>query len=107
MYQRLKNMLSTAAAQQAESSLLHRDEASILTPVRSKARGHRAAQGAPEEGMASSPARISAYDWVSQKDDPFLGHFLCLGSVGLCHDSSRPRPSHLLPKLYHLSRIPG
>jgi hypothetical protein len=42
-----------------------------------------------------------------QQDIPFMGHFLRLGSMGLCHDGSRPCLSHLPPKLHHLSRIPG
>jgi hypothetical protein len=42
-----------------------------------------------------------------QQDDPFLGHTLCLGSMGLCHKGCCPRLSHLLLKLCHLDRILG
>jgi hypothetical protein len=62
VYQHLKDILGTAATQQAESSLQHRVKVSILNLDRSKARGQRATQGALEVGTASSPTRISAYD---------------------------------------------
>jgi hypothetical protein len=45
MYQWLKSILGTAAAQQAESSLQHRVEASVLPPARPKDGGQRAPKG--------------------------------------------------------------
>jgi hypothetical protein len=72
VYQQLKSILGTAAAQQTESSLQHW-KASILTPVRPKDGGQRAAQGAIEVGMTYSLARILAYDRLSRpgtRSDP-------------------------------------
>jgi hypothetical protein len=43
VYHELKNILDTAATQQAECSLQHQVEASILTLDRSKAEAQRAA----------------------------------------------------------------
>jgi hypothetical protein len=65
VYGWLKSILVTAVVQQDESTLLHWVEASILTPVCPRDGGQDATQGAPEVGMASSPARISAYDRLS------------------------------------------
>jgi hypothetical protein len=62
VYQRLENILGTVVAQLAESSLQHRVEASVSTPIYPKDGGHGAPQGALEAGTASSPVRISAYD---------------------------------------------
>jgi hypothetical protein len=66
VYRRLKNILDTAAAQQAESYLQHRAEAFVLTPVHPMDRGQGAAQGALEAGIASSPATASAHDRLSR-----------------------------------------
>jgi hypothetical protein len=43
----------------------------------------------------------------SQQGCSFLDHPLSPGSPGPYHDGSRPPPGHLLPKLCHLSRVPG
>jgi hypothetical protein len=45
VYQRLKSILDTTAVQQAERSLQHRVEASILPPTHPKDEGQRATQG--------------------------------------------------------------
>jgi hypothetical protein len=50
MYQRLKSILGTTAAQQVESSLQHRVEASILPPTHPKDGGQRAAQATLDAG---------------------------------------------------------
>jgi hypothetical protein len=82
VYQWLKNNLRTIAAQQAESSLQHRDEATILTPIYSKDRGQTVTQGALEVRMASSPMWISAYDRFSRlgaRSEPQVHQWHCLG----------------------------
>jgi hypothetical protein len=58
VHQQLKNILRTAATQQAKSSLQHQDEASILTLVRPKDGGQSVAQGALEAGTTSLSVRI-------------------------------------------------
>jgi hypothetical protein len=50
VYGRLKSILITAATQQAESSLLHRVEASGLTPIHPWDRGQGSAQVTLEAG---------------------------------------------------------
>jgi hypothetical protein len=57
MYQWLKNMLSTITAQQEKSSLQHWVEAYILTLTIPRLGGQRAAQGALEVGVVSSPLK--------------------------------------------------
>jgi hypothetical protein len=84
VYQQLKSILDATAVQQAESSLLHWVEASILLPTDPKDGGQRATQGAPDAGTASSskgfstcdhPGRSSArtepqtYQWHHPRDD--------------------------------------
>jgi hypothetical protein len=49
VYQRLKSIIGGTVAQQAESSLLHQVEASILLPTDPKDGGQRATQGAHED----------------------------------------------------------
>jgi hypothetical protein len=66
MYQRLKSILGTAAAQQAKSSLQHWVEATVSPTSAPRTRGQRAAQGALEVGTTSSPVRISTCDWLSR-----------------------------------------
>jgi hypothetical protein len=66
VYQRLKNILRTATVHQAKSSILHQDEATILTPIHPKDGGQRISRGALEAGTTSSPARILAYDRLSR-----------------------------------------
>jgi hypothetical protein len=63
VYQLLKNILGTATAQQAESSFQHQIEPSVLTLDCSKVRGgQRAAQEAPEVGIASSLTRLLTHN---------------------------------------------
>jgi hypothetical protein len=62
VYRWLKSILGTAIVQQAESSLLHRVEASIMPPANPKDGGQRATQGAPEAGIASSPVSFLTCD---------------------------------------------
>jgi hypothetical protein len=62
VYQQLKNILGTVVAQQVESSLQHRVEASISTLDCSKAGGQCATQEATQIGMTSSPEWFSAHD---------------------------------------------
>jgi hypothetical protein len=51
VYGQLMKMLRTTTAQQVESSLQHRGEASILTPVHPKDGGQRVARWALVAGM--------------------------------------------------------
>jgi hypothetical protein len=62
VYQQLKSILGAIVVQQAESSLLHRVEASILPLANPKDRGQKATQGAPEAGTDSSPVGFSICD---------------------------------------------
>jgi hypothetical protein len=63
VYQCLKSILSAATVPQAERSLLHRVEASILPPPQDpKVKGQKATQGAPEAGTSSSPEVFLTYD---------------------------------------------
>jgi hypothetical protein len=66
VYQRLKNILDTTAAQQVESSLQNQVEASILPPACPKDEGQRDAQGALDMGMASPSARFLTSDCLNR-----------------------------------------
>jgi hypothetical protein len=66
LYQQLKSILGTAVTLQAESSLQHRVEASVLPPAHPKDGGQRVAQGTFDAEMTSSPARFLACDCLSQ-----------------------------------------
>jgi hypothetical protein len=66
VYQWLKSILGTVAAQQAESSLQHQVEASVLPPARPKDGGQRATQGTLDVGTTSSPVGFSACDRLSR-----------------------------------------
>jgi hypothetical protein len=61
VFHHLKDILSVAAAQQAESSIQHRAEVSISSPGRSKAGWQKVAMELPVVGTASSPVQIPAY----------------------------------------------
>jgi hypothetical protein len=54
-YQWLKSILGATAAQQAECSLLHWVDASILLPANPKYGGQRATQRTLDVGKTSSP----------------------------------------------------
>jgi hypothetical protein len=66
VYQWLKSILGTTVVPQAESSLLHWVEASILhappPPVNLKDGGQKATQGAPDMGTTFSPEGFSTCD---------------------------------------------
>jgi hypothetical protein len=62
VYHRLKSILGAVAMQEVESSLLHRVEASIILLADAKDGGHKATQGAPDAGTASSPEGFSTCD---------------------------------------------
>jgi hypothetical protein len=66
VYQKMKDILSTATAQQVESSLQCQVEVSVSTLGYSRARGQRATQEIPKEGTASLPVRILTHDCLSQ-----------------------------------------
>jgi hypothetical protein len=66
VYQWLKSILGATITQQAERSLMHRVEASILLPVDPKDEGHRATQEALDVRMASSPDGFLTYDRPSR-----------------------------------------
>jgi hypothetical protein len=65
VFQWLKIILDTIAAQQVESSLQHRIEASILPPTHPKDGGQRAAKGTLNAGTASWPVGFLACDRLS------------------------------------------
>jgi hypothetical protein len=66
VYQWLKSILGATITQQAERSLMHRVEASILLLVDPKDEGHRATQEALDVRMASSPDGFLTYDRPSR-----------------------------------------
>jgi hypothetical protein len=73
VYQRLKNILGTAAAQQAKSYLQHRAKATILPTAHPKDGEQKATQGALDAVTASSSAGYSGHDHLSYPSAKVFG----------------------------------